>query len=177
MKRSSYLIMVHFILLISVFSCKQEEKMIIGENESHPARYIKYTPEKIFPDEPISIEFISPMVKVEQIGKNIEKKIFEIKPDIDGEITWKGEKTLVFVPEKELDLRKEYKVKFKLKELSDEYKEYADLNFNFETIGREVSFYKGEFIEDSNKEAHYEADLNFNYKVDTNILFKTYRVR
>ncbi len=158
------------------FGCRDSIKVSKADESAtgtyHPARYIKYVPERVLPDQAIEIVFVNPVSDISKAGTAIKENIFEFKPDISGESKWKDDRTLVFIPEKELKQRQNYVVNLKLSLLGGKYAEASDYKFDFDVAGRDITFYKGDMVELKNGKARYEANLSFSYKTDNDMLKK-----
>ncbi|MCD4817959.1 MAG: hypothetical protein K8S23_04650 [Candidatus Cloacimonetes bacterium] len=179
MKKITLILLLTIFTVISCSKLNEKPENAKPENEEyHIARYISYVSNNIFPDSPIIVKFVSPMIKVDEIGKAIESDIITISPKVKGKTVWKDYKTLQFIPNKELNERKRYKVKVDVKELSADLAKVADYQFVVNVKGREISFLDGDFIQTDDDKIYYDGTIKFTYHIEKEIVeneFNFYR--
>ncbi|HQO10069.1 MAG TPA: MG2 domain-containing protein [Clostridiales bacterium] len=141
------------------------EKQSSGRADSEQiARYLSYTPSGVFPGQTIDVIFIAPVPGYTSPGSEISGKVLRFDPDIDGKTFWKDERTISFIPDKDLKQGDIYKAVLSLKSFSETFNEVPEYGFEFTILKRDVRSFSGDVIETSNNKALYEAAIAFNYK-------------
>lgn len=123
------------VLLLFVASCKRgSTKILDGKNAKELSEYITaYTSGVISRAEPILIKLTTPQ-EVEA-GSIADGSIFSISPSVKGELIWKDNKTLAFMPAELLPPGKKFTGTFKLHKLYNHVpKDLSSLSIEFSTI-------------------------------------------
>ncbi len=98
---------------------------------------------------------LSKEVEAWEIGKEVSKSIFNIKPHVEGQLVAKNKQALAFVPDEYLDPDTEYTVTLKLGAIYNNIpKEFNTYTFQFKTIEPNFNIITNE-LQSHNKEWQY----------------------
>lgn len=112
--------------------------------ETNPAfsAYISaYTSGIISSESSIRILLTNEMETPIEVGKPIEKTLFDFSPSIKGTTVWLDSRTIEFRPEKPLPNNTEYKAEFYLSEIMEVPGEFETFEFNFQTMQQSYEVY------------------------------------
>jgi uncharacterized protein YfaS (alpha-2-macroglobulin family) len=158
-----------FLIPLILVSCQEKQlKTIDNDYPLEVAKVVSNITSGIIPSNAsITVRFVSPAVEKSEIGKPLDITVFSFEPRIKGATQWKDERTLVFTPEQDLPLKKEFLGKLNLKKIvnTDLYPDVNDLEFSFKTLGREISQVKGDFIlqdENNPENVSYQGEITLN---------------
>ncbi|MBC7473745.1 MAG: Ig-like domain-containing protein, partial [Candidatus Sericytochromatia bacterium] len=145
----NFLKIIFLILIISsIISCG-EKKLKTDTNYSIEVAKVvgQATSGTIPPNAQITVRFVSPIVDKKETKKDLSSYILSFSPKINGKIQWKDERTLIFIPEKELPLNTKYSASLDLTKIVDaeKYPELKNFDFDFKTTNREITNLVGDF--------------------------------
>ncbi|MCL2131172.1 MAG: MG2 domain-containing protein [Lentimicrobiaceae bacterium] len=122
---------------------------------SHP--YVEaFTSGEVSALTPIVVKFTDEVRFKEsyELGQVLDKKLFKIKPSVDGEAVWKGDNTVEFVPKKPLKRDKRYVVRLNIAKIAVVKDVPKTFTFDFQTVKLAYSYTLGELtcydMEDEN---------------------------
>lgn len=113
-------------------------------NEVDPAfsAYISaYTSGVISSESTIRILLTNEMEAPVEIGKPIDKELFDFSPSVNGEAVWLDNRTIEFRPEKPLPNGTEFKAEFYLSEIMDVPREFKTFEFGFQVMQQSFEVY------------------------------------
>lgn len=121
--------------IATVYSCKKKSSETETDNLYKFREYIAYhTTGRVSIAEPIRIELAKSAEQFE-LNQEIPAEYVSISPKVTGKLYIENQRSLLFVPEKNLDPDTEYSVTLKLDKLFDDLKkEYRKFTFAFKTI-------------------------------------------
>ncbi len=108
-----------------------------SENKVNPAfgSYINaYTSGIISSESTIRILLTDEVKTAIEIGKPIEKTLFDFSPSIKGTAVWLDSRTIEFRPEKPLPNKEHYDAKFYLSKILEVPGEFETFSFDFQTM-------------------------------------------
>ncbi|MFY9308156.1 MAG: MG2 domain-containing protein [Bacteroidia bacterium] len=112
------------------------------ENPAFSAYINAYTSGIISSQSSIRILLTSEMTKPFELGKAIEKTLFDFSPAIKGTTTWIDSRTIEFRPEKPLPSNTAYKAEFFLSEVLDDVpNEFETFEFDFQVMQQSFDVY------------------------------------
>lgn len=160
------------IFLLAVAGCEQrqpEPEVIITDEE---ATLITHkTQGVISADDRIIVRFVDDQIAEAQIGIPLKKKVFYFSPEIDGEAVWTDDQTLVFKPNKPLEMTKVYEGQLDLRKLFPGKKlprEKVEMIFQVE--GRTITNFEGELkLVDKNDPTNFKLIGKVAFNTDTDI--------
>jgi uncharacterized protein YfaS (alpha-2-macroglobulin family) len=130
----------------------------------------------------IQVVFVADMIKKEQVGKSLKKKVFEFDPSIDGIAQWKDRRTLIFKPNRALPFKEIYNGKLDLNALFPQFedKKLKPLMISFQAAGREIGSFSGDFKLHKENDPNLvilEGKITFTEKTDLSDLKRAARLR
>jgi len=135
---------------------------------SHP--YIEaFTSGEVSAVAPIVIKFTDDVKFKENytLGQVLDKKLFKIKPSIDGEAVWKGDNMVEFVPKSPLKRDKRYVVQLNIAKIAVVKDVPKTFTFDFNTVKLAYSYTLGEL-------SCYDMDDENTYYLSGNIYTSDY---
>lgn len=118
----------------TVFSKMHPSSKDERENPAFSAYISAYTSGIISTESTIRILLTNDMEASVEIGKPIDKNLFEFSPDIKGTAVWIDSRTIEFRPEKALPNDTKFKAEFYLSNILDVPDEFRTFDFDFETM-------------------------------------------
>lgn len=168
-----------FILLIvlsvlSLLSCQKQETMEEAGTEISPeiAQVIREIPAGLVsPGEGIEIQFLVPFDP-----SGIDQKTLSFSPPIEGELIRSDSYTLTFQPAETLPFRQVYRATLSLDPLFPDDSQLPDtFAFGFETAGRELTSFEGDFqliSPDMPENVFYQGSVAFSEPVALSVVEK-----
>lgn len=118
---------------LSVFS-KTHSSPGEKENPAFSAYISAYTSGMISNESTIRILLTNEMESPVEIGKPVDKKLFDFSPNIKGTAVWLDSRTIEFRPEERLPSNTSYKAEFFLSEIMEVPGEFETFDFDFQTM-------------------------------------------
>ncbi len=138
MSKRLLLIIIGLVVLalvaLTVISKTKNSSSEIKENPAFTAYISAYTSGMISSESTIRILLTNEMETPVEIGKPVDKKLFDFSPSIKGTTVWIDNRTLEFRPEKALPGNTNYKAEFYLSELMKVPNDMETFEFDFQTI-------------------------------------------
>jgi len=120
-----------FIFILFCFGCKKNNTNnntpLSTLDEDYGNYIVEHTQSNISVSEDIVFRFSGAVVDQDQIGNEVENKLYSITPKVKGKAYWKDQSTLVFDPESYLDYNTRYDFEI---ELSTIYNDVPDVISN-----------------------------------------------
>jgi uncharacterized protein YfaS (alpha-2-macroglobulin family) len=162
------------LFLSSLLSCQKEQTVEEAGTEISPeiAQLIREIPAGLVsPDEEIEIQFLVPFDP-----SGIDEKTLSFSPPIKGELISSNSYSLTFKPAETLPFRQTYRASLSLDHLFPEESQLPDtFAFDFETAGRELTSFEGDFrliSPDMPENVFYQGSVVFSEPVALNIVEK-----
>ncbi len=100
------------LLILLSFGCKNksinDSAPLQVLSEGYGSYLVEHTQSEISVADNLVFRFSGAVVELDQIGNEVDSKLFEITPKVNGKAYWKDMSTLVFDPEGNLDYDKRY---------------------------------------------------------------------
>jgi uncharacterized protein YfaS (alpha-2-macroglobulin family) len=169
---------VVILLAISVLlSCCQSSKIDV----SHP--YIEaFTTGEVSTRTPIIVKFTDDVRFTESfaVGQVLDKKLFKVKPSVEGEAVWKGSNTVEFVPKKPLRSDTRYIVRLDIAKIAVVKEVPKTFTFDLHTVKLAYSYSLGElscYDMDDENTYYFSANIYTSDCVDEQIAEKVLRIK
>jgi uncharacterized protein YfaS (alpha-2-macroglobulin family) len=144
MSKRLLFIIAGFVVLAMIGFAVYSKSNSSTQEESNPAfsAYISaYTSGIISSESSIRILLTNENEAPIEIGKPIEKTLFDFSPSIKGTAVWLDSRTIEFRPEKPLPNGTEYKAEFYLSEILEVPDEFETFDFSFQTMQQSYEVY------------------------------------
>lgn len=138
MKPLAVLAVAGWALVLAMLPGCQQTPGIAQFNPSYLPYIAGYTSGTISVASAIEVELTSTIATEEQIGQQLEKKVFQFTPSISGTATFSGPNTIRFQPEEDLPGNTLFKATFSLGDLIDVPDSLQAFAFNFKTIRQHI---------------------------------------
>lgn len=125
----------------------------------------------------LKVTFVDNIVEDTELNKEVENKLFELSPNIDGVTYWERPNVLVFKPEKAFPHWQKYEAKLLLSAVTDNFKkkELNNVDFAFDIKGVEITGFDAKLVLKDRKSPKlllYKGTLSFSEKIDLDVLKK-----
>ncbi len=142
-KRVLLLIVAAVILVFAGLSVllKKSDSNYEQVNPAFSAYISAYTSGVISSESTIRILLANETQTPIEIGKPIDKELFDFSPSIKGIAVWLDNRTIEFRPEKPLPNGKEYKVEFYLSDIMEVPREFKTFDFAFQVMKQSFEVY------------------------------------
>ncbi|MEO6903533.1 MAG: Ig-like domain-containing protein, partial [Bacteroidia bacterium] len=128
-------ILVAVILIVFTLFFKKGKNVSETKQNAAFATYINaYTSGIISSESTIRILLANEINKPIEIGKKIEKQLFQFSPDVRGSATWVDNRTIEFRPEHPLPNNTNYTATFNLSDVIDVPNDFKTFTFQFQTV-------------------------------------------
>lgn len=127
-------IVIAALVFLSWFFKNKSEQKDEKENPAFAAYINAYTSGIISSESTIRILLTNEMEAPVEVGKPIDKKIFDFSPEIKGTTVWVDSRTIEFRPEKPLPNGTVYKAEFELGSILKVPNEFETFEFDFQTM-------------------------------------------
>ncbi len=127
-------LVIAVLVSLSVFSKMHSSHTDEKENPAFSAYISAYTSGIISKESTIRILLNNDMETPIEIGKPVDKKLFDFSPSIKGTAVWVDSRTIEFRPDKPLPGNTEYKAEFYLSDILEVPSEFETFNFDFQTM-------------------------------------------
>jgi uncharacterized protein YfaS (alpha-2-macroglobulin family) len=114
----------------------EEKKINVTAKTAEVVSHITTGP--IHSKESIILRFVHPEIAEDQVGSSVEKEVFHFEPGIEGAVTWRDRRTLVFKPSKPLPFYRRFRGQASYGGLLPKYKDMEPVQLRFEVMGREI---------------------------------------
>jgi uncharacterized protein YfaS (alpha-2-macroglobulin family) len=122
--------LIGFTVLSKMHSSSSDER----ENAAFSAYISAYTSGIISNESTIRILLTNEMEAPVEIGKPVDKKLFDFSPSIKGAAVWVDSRTIEFRPDQALPANTHYKAEFFLSEILDVPDDFETFEFDFQTM-------------------------------------------
>ncbi|ABA87804.1 alpha-2-macroglobulin domain protein [Syntrophotalea carbinolica DSM 2380] len=131
----------------------------------------RYNTQRLQPEQQIP-EIMPSVARLDLVDQRIETGI-RLKPAISGTWSWEGDRTLIFVPDREWQAGTRYRLRFD-KQLFSPESRFSSLDYTFDTPAFDVDLDNLEFYQDprNRKIRQAVATLRFSHPVDAQSLEK-----
>lgn len=119
---------------LTVFSKMHSSSRDDRENPAFSAFISAYTSGIISNESSVRILLTNEMEAPVEIGKPIDKNLFDFSPDIKGTAVWVDSRTIEFRPEQALPANTHFKAEFYLSQILEVPDEFKTFDFDFQTM-------------------------------------------
>ena len=129
-------VLIAFLAVSVILSCGGSVKEEISNNQAFSSFISGYTAGLVSRESSVRLKLTESLGDEYDMSKPFDKKVFSFSPSIDGETRWVDNRTLEFIPSKELEQGTTYTVNFHLNELKEVSKELETFVFKFRTLSQ-----------------------------------------
>ncbi len=133
--KNLFLLTLMFGLAISMIQCEKQDSDKVNPN----SLVSFHSSGMISRESSIKIVFHEIMIPEFEVGQTIAESPFEFNPRISGEAKWTNQRTLEFRPAERLPGGEKYKATLDLSNITENFYNYNDFSFNFNTIKQTLS--------------------------------------
>ncbi len=131
----NHLLLLGFIFsLLTITSCKKTDYSAKSMPESIGTYIYAYTSGVISRGSEVKIRFNAPVIAEDKIGSEVDKKVLNISPSVEGKASWEDDRTIVFTPDTYFNPAQQFRGRVYLNTLFENVPQEAQLfEFNFRT--------------------------------------------
>lgn len=174
MNKKSLSLLCLLLTLLIFFGCEKSE---VKETKSYSPKISqvvnRVTKGAIPSDSKIEVWFNDSVVDDDKINQQVEEELFNIQPTLKGKTYWKQTNLLVFEPTEPMEYWEKFQGSLNLKKLSKKFKDFEDLKFAFNIMGRELSSFKAELklkTKNNPKVLNYSGKFSFSETTDLELI-------
>ncbi|NNK79972.1 MAG: hypothetical protein HKO93_00615, partial [Flavobacteriales bacterium] len=134
MIRPTHLTSLLLALILCTFACGDKEESPATRPDAEFRKYIAgFTSGVIFKDSEINIVLQEPSPKFTVAGDELDRSILDITPSLEGELIWKNDKTIRFIPSEKMKSGTRYEFVFHVAEVLDVEHHLTEFPFSIYT--------------------------------------------